>query len=47
MEPLTLLTAAVALVSAEVAKKCGGLLVDQTFAGLKAFPHHGCLGKTP
>jgi hypothetical protein len=46
MEPLALLTAAVALVGAEVAKRCGGLLVDQTFAGLKAFLK-GRLGREP
>jgi hypothetical protein len=36
MDPLSLLTAAVAFVGAETAKKCGGLLVDQAFAGIKA-----------
>src|SRR5438552_415657 len=46
MEPLSLLTAAVALVGAEVAKKCGGLVVDQAFAGLKAFLK-GKLGREP
>jgi CheY-like chemotaxis protein len=37
MDPLALLTAAVAYVGAEVAKKCGSLVVDQAFQGLKAF----------
>jgi CheY-like chemotaxis protein len=37
MDPLALLTAAVAFVGAEVAKKCGGLVIDQAFAGPKAF----------
>jgi CheY-like chemotaxis protein len=36
MDPLYLLTATVAFVGAEVAKKCGGLVIDQAFASLKA-----------
>ena len=36
MEPFSLLTAAIAFVGAEVAKKCGGLVVDRVFASVKA-----------
>lgn len=46
MDTFSLLTAAVAFVGAEFAKKCGGLAVDQAFAGIKAFLKNA-LGREP
>jgi CheY-like chemotaxis protein len=46
MDPLSLVTSAVALVGAEAAKKCGGALVEQAFAGFKSL-FKGALGHDP